>query len=98
MSINRVSVSHSVVPNSETPWTETHQAPLSMRFSRQGYWRGLPFPFPGDLPNPGIEPGSPALQAYSLLTELPGKPINRIMALNYSISVFIEYYAAIEKV
>ena len=46
-----------------------HQAPLSMRFSRQG-WSGLPFPSPGDLPNPGIESGSPALQADSLLTEL----------------------------
>ena len=57
------------------PWTAI-QAPLSMEFSRQGYWSGLPFPSPGDLPNPGIEPGSSALQAYSLLTELPGKPMN----------------------
>ena len=64
-----VSVSHSVVPDSETPWIEAHQAPLSMRFSKQGYWSGLPFPSPGDLPNSGIEPGSPALQANSLLTE-----------------------------
>ena len=47
---------------------------LSMRFSRQGYWSGLPFPSPGDLPKPGIEPGFPALQADSLLTELQGKP------------------------
>ena len=46
-----------------------------MGFSRQEYWSGLPFPSPGDLPNPGIEPGSPALQADSLLTELPGKPV-----------------------
>ena len=51
-----------------------HQALLSMEFSTQEYWRGLPFPSPGDLPNPGVEPGSPALQADSLLTELPGKP------------------------
>ena len=43
-----------------------------MGFSRQEYWSGLPFPSPGDLPNPGIEPGSPALQAYSLLSELTG--------------------------
>ena len=57
-----------------TPWTAVHQAPLSMRFSRQGYWSGLPFPSPGDLPNPGIKPGFPALQADSLLTELQGKP------------------------
>ena len=46
-----------------TPWTVAHQAPLSMEFSRQEYWRGLPFPSPGDLPDPGIEPVSPALQA-----------------------------------
>ena len=46
------------------------QAPLSMEFSRQEYWSELPFPSPGDLPDPGIEPGSPALQADSLLTEL----------------------------
>jgi len=45
-----------------------------MRFSRQGYWSGLPFPSPGDLPNSGIEPRSPALPAASLLTELQGKP------------------------
>ena len=45
----------------ETPWTVAHQAPPSMGFSRQEYWSGLPFPAPGDLPNPGIEPGSPAL-------------------------------------
>ena len=50
------------------------QAPLSMEFSRQEYWNGLPFPSPGDLPNPGIELGSPALQVDSLLSEPPGKP------------------------
>ena len=44
-----------------TPWTVVCQAPLSMRFSKQEYWSGLPFPSPGYLPNPGIEPGSPAL-------------------------------------
>ena len=49
-----------------------HQAPLSMEFSMQEYWSGLPFPSPGDLPDPGIEPGSPALQADSLLTEPQG--------------------------
>ena len=60
------------MPNSfATPWTVAHQAPLSMGFPRQEYWSGLPFPSPGDLPNPGIELGSPALQADSLLTELP---------------------------
>ena len=60
----------------ETPWTVAHQAPLSMGFLRQEYWSGLPFPPPGDLPQPGIEPGSPALQADSLSTEPPGKPQN----------------------
>ena len=49
-----------------TPWTVACEAPLSMEFSRQEYWNGLPFTFPGDLPDPGIEPGSPSLQADSL--------------------------------
>ena len=57
-----------------TPWTVSYQAPLSMEFSRQEYWSGLPFPSPGDLPDPGIEAGSPALQADSLPSESPGKP------------------------
>ena len=52
------------------------QAPPSMEFSRQEYWGGLPFPSPEDLPNLGIEPRSPALQAESLLSKPPGKPIN----------------------
>ena len=63
-------------PTLVTPWTIAHQAPLSMGFSRQEYWSGLPFPSPGDLPNPGIKPRSPALQADSLPTELRGKPTN----------------------
>ena len=46
-----------------TPWTVAYQAPLSVGFSRQEYWSGLPFPSPGDLPDPGIKPGSPAFQA-----------------------------------
>ena len=57
-----------------TPWTVGHHVPLFMGFSRQEYWSGLPFPSPGDLPNPGIEPRSPALQVDSLPSELPGKP------------------------
>ena len=56
-----------------TPWTVAYQAPWSMGFSRQEYWSGLPFPFPGDLPNPGIEPRSPALQTDALLSEPLGK-------------------------
>ena len=51
------------------PWTVAYQAPPSMEFSRQDYWSGLPFPSLGDLPDPGIELGSPALQADSLLSE-----------------------------
>ena len=58
-----------------TPWTVAYQTPPSMGFSRQEYWSGLPFPSPGDLPNPGIKPGSPALQTDTLLSEPPGKPI-----------------------
>ena len=57
-----------------TPWTVAHQAPLSMGFSRQEYCSGLPFPSPGDLPDPGIEPWSPAFQADSSPSEPPGKP------------------------
>ena len=59
----------------EALWTVTHQAPLSMEFSRQEYWSGLPFPSPVDLPHPGIERRSPAFQADSLLSEPLGKPI-----------------------
>ena len=54
-----------------TPWTVAYQAPPSMGFSREEYWSGLPFPSPGDLPNPGIEPGSPAFQADALTSEPP---------------------------
>ena len=52
----------------------THQAPLSMEFSRQEHWSGLTCPSPGDLPDPGIEPAPPALLVDSLLSEPPGKP------------------------
>ena len=55
-----------------TPWTVAYHAPLSMGFSRQKYWSGLPSPFPGDLPDPGIKPGSLALQVDSLPSEPPG--------------------------
>ena len=57
-----------------TPWTAGPQAPASMGFPRQEYWSRLPFPSPGDLPDSGIEPGSPALQADALTSEPPGKP------------------------
>ena len=59
---------------SATPWTVAYQAPPSMGFSRQEYWSGVPFPSPGDLPDPVIKPGSPALEADALTSELPGKP------------------------
>ena len=57
-----------------TPWTVAYQAPPSMGFPRQECWSGLPFPSPGDLTDPGIEAGSPALQADALRSEPPGKP------------------------
>ena len=60
-----------------TPWSVVYQAPQSMQFSRRECWSGLPFPSPGDLPNPGIEPGSPALQVDALPSEPPGKPKNK---------------------
>ena len=60
--------------DSVDPWMMAHQAPQSMEFSRQGYWSGLTFPSPGNLPDPRIEPRFPALQVDSLLLEPPGKP------------------------
>ena len=67
-------VGHGLVTKScrtlATLWTVARQAPLPMGFSKQEYWSGLPFPSPGELSDPGIEPGSPALQADSLPTEL----------------------------
>ena len=58
-----------------TTWTVARQAPLSIGFSRQEHWSGLPFPSPGDLPDPGFEPGPPALQADAL----PSEPLHRKM-------------------
>ena len=57
-----------------TPWTVAHQAPLSMGFPREEHWSGLPFPSPGDLTDPGIEPASPALAGRFFPTEAPGEP------------------------
>ena len=62
-------------------------APLMMEFSGQEHWGGLTFPSPGDLPNPGIEPGSPALEADALTSEPPGKPSVPIQLLNFLLSV-----------
>ena len=61
----------------ETPWTAASQAPPSMGFSRQEYQSGLPFPSPGDLANPGIEPESPTLQVDTLPSKPPGKPYKK---------------------
>ena len=61
-----------------TPWTVACQAPPSMGFSRQEYWSGMPLPSPGHLPDPGVEPRSPALQADSLLSELPANKVAKI--------------------
>ena len=84
-------LSHLVVSDSLwPPWTVAHLAPLSMGFFRQEYWSGLPFPPPGDLPNPGIEPESPvfpALQMDYLPTKLSGKP--PIYCYLNSISIFL---------
>ena len=57
-----------------TLWTVAHQASPAVGFSRQEYWSGLPFPSPGDLPDPGIKPRVPALEADALTSEPPGKP------------------------
>ena len=61
-----------------TPQTVAYQASLSMGFSRQEFWSGLPFPSPGDLPNPGIEPGSPSLEADALTSEPPGEALPKL--------------------
>ena len=79
-----------------TPWTLAHQTPPSMGFYRQEYWSGLPFPSPGDLPNPGIEPRSPTLQADSLPAEPPGKPISYINS-TYRDSLALEFMKIIHK-
>ena len=71
--------SRSVVFDSETPWTVAHQAPLSTGFFRQEYWSGLLFSPPGDLPDPGIKPTSPALAGRFFTTEPPGdKSLNNV--------------------
>ena len=70
-----------------TPWIVVYQAPLSMEFSRQEYWNGLPFLSPGDLPIPGIEPGSPALQVNSLPSGSPGKLKSKCYLKNCTVFV-----------
>ena len=76
-----------------------HQVPLFMGFFRQEYWSGLPFPSPGDLPNPGIEPTSPALQADALPSEPPGKPFTlnlpKLLSLHITTIPINSYFALI---
>ena len=76
--VNRIVKSLSRVRIFVTLWTVAYQASPSMGFSRQEYWSGLPFPSPGDFPDPGIEPRSPALEADALTSEPPGKPTSSI--------------------
>ena len=71
-----------------TPWTVAYQAPPSMGFSRQEYWSGLPFPSPGDLPDPGIEPRSPALEADALTSEPPGQRKINIKSITSPCGIF----------
>ena len=76
-----VCVCESCVRLSETLWTVACQSPLTMGFPRQEYWSGLPFPSPGDLPDPGIEPASPALSGRFVTPEPPGKPKSTMLQL-----------------
>ena len=85
-----VLVTQSVQPFA-TPWTVAHHAPLCLGSSRREYWSGLPFPSPGDLPNPGIKPRSPALQADSLPSELQGSYTYIHQALSVCIFLYKPY-------
>ena len=83
-----------------TPWDVARQTPLSMGFSRQEYWHGLPFPSPGDLPDPGVAARSPALQADSLPSEPPKKALSIEIGLIYSagfVSAFREFDSVIHR-
>ena len=72
-----------------TAWIVAHQALMSMGFSRQEYWSGLPFPSSGDFPDPGIEPRSPALQADSLLSKPPEKPMYLCVCVCVCVCVYV---------
>ena len=78
----------------ETPWIVAHQAPLSMEFSRQEYWSGLPFPSPGDLPDPEVEPAFlvfPALAGRFFTTALLGKPEKLLYTINNLNNLYISF-------
>ena len=74
------------------PWTIVHQAPLSMKFSRQEHWSVLPFPPPRDLPVPGIKPRCPAMQVAALPSEPPGKPSTACMLIGFPVHHFPECF------
>ena len=76
-----------------TPWTAAYQDPPSKGFSRQEYWSGLPFPYPGDPPDPGIEPGFPALEADALLSEPLGKSLEILFLRQKSYSSYCEPFS-----
>ena len=80
-----------------TPWTVAHQAPSPMEFSRQEYWSGLPYPSPGNLPDPGIEPRSPALQADSLHLSHQGSSQCQDMTLQINY-VFAKAFCALQEI
>ena len=77
-----------------TPWTVACQAPLSMGFSRQGYWSGVPFPIPGDFPNPGIKPAS-ALQADSSLLSHQANPEKLLLEMNSLCACMLSHFIGI---
>ena len=88
--------SHQIVSNPfATPWTVARQAPLFMGFPRQEYWSGLPFPPPGDLPDPGIIPLSPALHADSLPSKPPGKP-NPIVSITIYLLMSLRFLPLVQ--
>ena len=80
-----------------TLWTVAYQASPSLGFSRQEYWSGLPFPSPGDLPDPGFEPGSPALEADALTSDPPGKPQTSPQLSHHRDSLCAQYHRGGEK-
>ena len=87
-----ISASRSVASDSATPWTVARQAPLFVEFSRQKCWSGVPFPSPGDLPDPGIKPRSLALQADSLPSEPPGSSHARKVGRYFSCDTGGKYH------
>ena len=90
--------SHTVVLDSVTPWAVAHQTPLSMGFSRHEYWSGMPFPPPGDLPDPLIKPTAPVLAGRFCITEPPEKPDNHLLPKNYSLVLKRHFISVLKSV